>query len=376
MSLTSQKTRNFCFTIIIKDNKTYDLGFGEKLSGGKIARGVASQELGVGGPDSDEHGENRNGGDGGTPIDDRSRQREMGGDVPSEQGEIKESEHGGLNEYDVLGWGGLVDSTGRHDPLGLTGNNPSIIQWIYQLEHCPTTSKLHFQGYIRFRSPLRISGVKKHLKCNWAHVESTRGSHESNLRYCSKRDSQLRGPWAGGNNMEQGKRTDINTLAADISERGLTAANVRQSNPDLYCRYRGGIRDIVADAAKKRALQFRNVECLVYHGTAGVGKTRTAVEQGGDSFYFLDHSGEGRLWFDGYEGETTLIIDDFYGWIKWHMFLRILDGHPLRLEIKGGFTFALWTKIIITSNKPPDLWYERGMPPELQRRITTITHLE
>ena len=31
--------------------------------------------------------------------------------------------------------------------------------------------------------------------------------------------------------------------------------------------------------------------------------------------------------------------------------LNLLDGYRLRLPIKGGFTYAAWTKIFITSNQ-------------------------
>jgi len=49
--------------------------------------------------------------------------------------------------------------------------------------------------------------------------------------------------------------------------------------------------------------------------------------------------------------------------------LRILDIYPLQLPVKGSFAVAMWNTIFITSNKHPTDWYEKGMPPELDRRI-------
>lgn len=81
------------------------------------------------------------------------------------------------------------------------------------------------------------------------------------------------------------------------------------------------------------------------------------------------------MWFDGYEGEETLIIDDFYGWCPHSMLLRVLDRYPFRCPVKGGFTWGLWKNVIITSNKHPKDWYEKfdwRDDEALRRRIHAI----
>ncbi len=113
----------------------------------------------------------------------------------------------------------------------------------------------------------------------------------------------------------------------------------------------------------------------VIWGEAGSGKTRMAVENN-PNHYMLSVPQAGNLWWDGYEGEDVLIIDDFYGGIQYALLLRILDGYQLRIPIKGGFTYALWTKIIITSNKDPREWYQRGYTKALARRINKISHIQ
>jgi len=42
------------------------------------------------------------------------------------------------------------------------------------------------------------------------------------------------------------------------------------------------------------------------------------------------------------------------------MLNQLLDPYPRSLEIKGGFTSAAWTKVIIISNDPPTTWYRAG----------------
>ena len=70
-------------------------------------------------------------------------------------------------------------------------------------------------------------------------------------------------------------------------------------------------------------------------------------------------------WWDGYEGQDVVVIDEFYGWFEWDYLLRLTDRYPLILEgkaISGGFQFT--SKIIIfTSNKHWNNWY-----PNIQDR--------
>jgi hypothetical protein len=83
-------------------------------------------------------------------------------------------------------------------------------------------------------------------------------------------------------------------------------------------------------------------------------------------------------WFDGYEGEGTLVLDEFRCQIKCSKMLRILDGHQLRLDTKGGHTHANWTNVVITTNFPPEEWYP-GLNPRhrdaLSRRINHVIEM-
>jgi hypothetical protein len=73
--------------------------------------------------------------------------------------------------------------------------------------------------------------------------------------------------------------------------------------------------------------------------------------------------------FNGYDGEKVLLIDDFNGWIKYT--LRILDGYPLRLNIKNGVTWARFDRVYITSNAKPANFYKREIKKNFKRRINT-----
>lgn len=89
---------------------------------------------------------------------------------------------------------------------------------------------------------------------------------------------------------------------------------------------------------------------------------------GYDHVYAL--AGKSPLWFDSYEGESVLLIDEYQGGIDAEAFLRVVDGHPYQAPCKHGFIPARWTVVVVVSN------YElfSCMPPELKRRFGGGVH--
>lgn len=54
----------------------------------------------------------------------------------------------------------------------------------------------------------------------------------------------------------------------------------------------------------------------------------------------------------------NVVLDDFYGWIPYHMFLNICDRYPVTLPVKGAHVIFKAKNIYITSNKEPKQWYK------------------
>lgn len=248
-------------------------------------------------------------------------------------------------------------------------NEHPLRYYVFQKEECPTSKRIHWQGYVELSIPVRLKhcqslmGIpKQHMAKR--HKDSTRDQARI---YCMKIETRLEeatewGDWGAGG---QGRRNDLSALLKKVKE-GETMLNIIEDNPELYGRYRNTIKDYKFEVLKYQTKTFRKVEVEVHWGEAGTGKTRHCVESHPDA-YKLDF--DENIWWDGYEGETTLIINDFYGNMKYHKLLDLLDGYQLRLPIKGGHTYANWNKVLITSNKPPDQWYHHGMTPALERRI-------
>jgi len=129
------------------------------------------------------------------------------------------------------------------------------------------------------------------------------------------------------------------------------------------------LRTIAADHARIPAI-VKEVFC--FWGPTCTGKSRTAWEQGGDGTYPKDP--RSKFW-DGYDGQEHVIIDEFRGGIDISHMLRWTDRYPVRVEIKGASRALMAKKIWITSNIHPDNWYpdlDEETRKALIRRMTII----
>lgn len=128
--------------------------------------------------------------------------------------------------------------------------------------------------------------------------------------------------------------------------------------------------------------QYRHDQLVeVFYGEPGTGKTERAYAFD-PGLYSVEapNSDGGALWFDGYDGQSTLLLDDFEGGMNPRFLLRLLDRYPLSVQVKGASVALKTNRIILTSNIPPDRWYapgDRGVgvsfDAALMRRIHRIT---
>lgn len=150
----------------------------------------------------------------------------------------------------------------------------------------------------------------------------------------------------------------------------------------VMSKYNSYIMKLIFIYAKANARHFREVEVEVYSGLTGTGKSRKALynDDGSSKGAYVMSKDSQSLWWDGYEGEKYMVWDDFH-WDQVNIahILRLLDGHPLKLPIKGGFCWCAWTKVVITTNIPVDAWYPLAEPAHrdaLMRRLNNIENFE
>ena len=242
---------------------------------------------------------------------------------------------------------------------------------------------LHLQLSLWFQDRKRLNGAREimdHLKMSGAHLEEMRGTWLQSTTYCSKEDGRVQGPWQVGEPPTVGKAALMARLVTAVAEQ-QDPWELMLDMPALAAHSKAWK---FAQAARMRhmasAAGFRRMTVEVFVGDPGTGKTRAAVEEAGgyENVFILGKSNRsGVLWWDGYEGQGTVIIDDFGpGWgIPYLRLLRILDGHPVQMQVKGDFVWALYTRVVITTNVPRRMWYSEVTDQSaLDRRITKTTH--
>lgn len=224
----------------------------------------------------------------------------------------------------------------------------------------------HLQGYIEVATKRVMKTIKKMVGSR-AHLEIARGTAKQASDYCKKDGAFTeRGVMSVGS----GHRTDLDDIGRDILS-GTSVEDIASSDPGMYVKYHRGLQALANTIPSKK---WRDVKVLVYWGPTGSGKTRSAMALEGGDVFKMNTNTNGTLWFDGYRGEKVLLLDDYYGWIKHGELLTLLDGYPYRCQVKGSFTWAQWTTVVITSNKEPKDWYAQGLNPALERRLTNIRH--
>lgn len=257
-------------------------------------------------------------------------------------------------------------------------NYPGLRYLIYQKELSPTTNKLHWQGYCEFEKSQRYAAVKKMCGDDTAHVEAANGTADHNKRYCGKSESRVEGPWEFGEPKTQGQRTDLKKLAKQVIDINKPLVDTMLDNPEMTIKYPRGIQTLRNAAMLKAGREQRNIEVFVIIGEPGLGKTRTIFDKyKPEEIYKLNNSTQ-TIWFDHYDGEHVLLIDDFKGWIPYTYLLNLLDRYPVSLPVKGGHTYALWKTVYITSNYYINEWYDgtKYDMNALDRRITNVTFID
>jgi len=239
----------------------------------------------------------------------------------------------------------------------------------FQKERCPDTGRLHYQGCLRFDNSVTMQRVKNHLEIQHVHLEVA-NKPLALQKYCGKEESRVDGPWEGGDAGQQGRRTDLASLAQMVAEGG-GLPRVARENPQAVIQFGKGI-SLLHGLLHPPPVR-RELKVFVLWGPTGTGKTRSAWELFPDLYNVFNLQSP---WFDGYAGQNAILLDEMGpGMMDINFFKRILDIYPLMLPIKGGSVPMEARTIFITSNYMWQGWYPNASWADkraLERRFTQI----
>lgn len=265
------------------------------------------------------------------------------------------------------------------DALKLKAESVELL--CFQEEKCPNTGRRHLQGYVRFQSNKRLTAVKTWLGDNAAHLEIAKGTPKSNLDYCSKDESatgEFRFQNGNFNAHVQGKRTDLDAVVERIRA-GDTMESINDQFPTQVIKFGRGIQLSRSLHLAKLAPSTFPRTVIVLYGRSGSGKSlwaRQFAEANNLTVYSknLTKSSDTQ-WFDGYDGENCLILDDFTDQaVSFRELLIWTDIYKHRAQVKGAMSIGTWSHVIITSNVVPNLWYPTYVGAEREPLMRRLDH--
>lgn len=162
------------------------------------------------------------------------------------------------------------------------------------------------------------------------------------------------------------------TVALSIRLMILSGKNNIEIADDFFgtwCRYRKSFAEYRMLISAKVC---RDVSVYVLWGKPGTGKTRIVF----DTFPSLWIASDPTLqWFNGYNGEDVVLLDDYRGEASDSFLLRLLDRYPMLVPTKGGFVPWVPTTIIIASNlSPPFQHFDIGAA--ISRRLKHVIKMD
>lgn len=229
------------------------------------------------------------------------------------------------------------------------------------------TEYRHWQLVLVHGEPIRFSTLKKKLPT--AHLEPVRDLRAS-LAYVKKEDSRVKGekPLVKGDirpGPGQGHRSDLDALRTRILQGQETADDLILSDSGAW-RHSRLVSDLVSARDRHRQEgKLRDVQVRAVFGDTGTGKTSAAVQglQALGSVCRVTHWGSGA--FDGYDGQDSIIFDEFAGQPPLTELLTWLDTYPVALPARYRPRQAAFVRVVLCANSAPWAWYPWA--PKAQR---------
>lgn len=215
----------------------------------------------------------------------------------------------------------------------------------------------HYQGAIIFKQEIRLTQLKKiNARAHW---EVMRGTPQQARDYCRKEDT-----YTGGLRYEYGslperqeapKASERLAEAAaqlDTVKEGYRRAREIPSMTLLQCGFLPAYKELTADVLGPYRPELK---ILTLVGPPGSGKS-FAINK-----LFPEHGraikGNNGHWFQNPTADV-MFFEEFTGGCDIQSVKELWDPYPMAIEVKGSMRPALYTKIIITSNLPPSMWWK------------------
>lgn len=243
-------------------------------------------------------------------------------------------------------WMFTINNPTENDDPKLWTEHVAFCVWQVERGAESATAATHYQGYLQLHKKKTLGGVRR--LSSRAHWEPRRGTHQEAHDYCTKEDTRVEGPFTYGTACEKpGQRMDLLHFLHRSKE--TSELSLAEEYPLEWLKYHRAIERYRRLSTPNRSFKTR---VTILYGPPGTGKS-TWCRTNFPEAYWKNKS----QWWDDYEGQKAVIIDEFYGWLPYDTLCRLCDAFPLLVETKGGHVNFVAEDIVFTSNAHPTEWY-------------------
>lgn len=253
-------------------------------------------------------------------------------------------------------------------------------------EICPNTGREHLHIYVEYEGNRQYNWKKiRDIFMSDNMWQQPRRMSAKNVIQYIKKDGNWK-EW--GEPHQQGRRTDVEEVR-ELLEQGHEALDIASMDFGFWLRNYRAMDTYVQRLAQRelRRIRVRDLQCIVYIGPAGSGKSHHCVnwpgiDEDGTNFYRFPVQQTGKIYFDGFERKHSIMwIDEFNGSVMaFGYFCTIVDKYVAIVEKKGGTATTAGLKtVLISTTEYPNTWWKcesfRRDPNQLWRRITAVYYV-
>lgn len=225
----------------------------------------------------------------------------------------------------------------------------------------------HLQGATVFTSKKALSQVIKFFPSRVSKIQEI--VHLQDAIDYTQKDMEF---YESGDRPVSNKRKGENEKERwDDAKKKAKLGDLDSIDSDIYLRMYRTLKEIAKDHMVK-PLPIDTLENQWVCGPSGCGKSRQARKDYPDAYYKMCNK-----WWDGYQGEETVIIEDIDAITHKHLVhhLKLWGDHgPFLAETKGGAINIRPKRIIVTSNCRLTEMAEGVHLEALERRYKVTDH--